>query len=144
MSAFLVQNGEYVNRVEVGSNVQYFANSIRWPHTEFLVTDNNGDEILRKYVSVDWLGNVWLDEIAPTKTGSYRFYPDSADMATYLQFTVVPVGSGGGLDDGGDDSGGLVGWWDKLTTWQKVGVAGGGALAGIILIAGIDSVVRRK
>jgi hypothetical protein len=64
-------------------------------------------------------------------------------LATYLQFSVVSIGSGGGLD-GGDDSGGLVGWWDKLTTWQKVGVAGGGALAGIILIAGIASVVRRK
>lgn len=143
MSAFLVQDGEYVNRVEVGSDIQYFANSILWHHTEFLVTDGNGDEVLREYVSVNIMGNAWLDEIAPTKIGSYRFYPDSADLATYLQFSVVSVGSGGGLD-GGDDSGGLVEWWDKLSTWQKVGVAGGGALAGIILIAGIASVVRRK
>jgi hypothetical protein len=143
MSAFLVQNGEYVNRVEVGSNVQYFANSIRWPHTEFLVTDGNGDEVLREYVSVNIMGNAWLDSQAPTKIGSYRFYPDSADLATYLQFSVVSIGSGGGLD-GGDDSGGLVGWWDKLTTLQKVGVGTAVGVASIALIAGVSSLFRSK
>ncbi len=144
MSAFIVQDGKYVTQVEVDSGIQYFANSIISPNTEFLVTDLAGDEVLRQYVSVGWFtGNAWLgdgtdesDVRAPSRTGHYRFYPDSADLYTYLDFQVVPSGSG---SDGGSNGESILG-----NKWVKVGIYAGVGVGALFILAAILSASSRR
>ncbi len=104
MGQSVVQNGQEVFVVEQDTPITLFVNGVWSMHTEFLVTDDAGNELLRQYVSIGWgTGNGWLDWVAPSTPGVYWFYPDSANRSQYVRFTVVTTGTGGG--GGGDDGG---------------------------------------
>lgn len=93
MSAFIIQGGQQVTKVQPGTPIQLFANDLvkLWDiNTGFLVQNaDTGETLLDLNVGVNIMYNAWYEWTAPEVEGRYVFYADSSNMSNnYVYFTV--------------------------------------------------------
>jgi len=94
-------DGEIVTSVKPSTACVLVADLKSWPvttlHTEYLVLNEYGIEVLRQYVGINVVtGLSYLDWVSPSSIGTYRFYPDSADRNTVVTFAVSQSAGGNG------------------------------------------------
>ena len=91
--AFIVVNGSYVSEVQANEPMQLYANSFAFgggDSTTFEIDDSDGNVILTQKVGTNFMGNAWLDTVAPMVNGDYFFYPAAVfDRGNFRRFTVV-------------------------------------------------------